>query len=119
MQLTHAQIAILLEVKAELKSCKSTPSKIEQLAHKYNIPRSLLTRGFLFLFQISPYQFWLECVMEYARQQVLAGVSVKDITHQLGYSTQQNFSRAFKSIYKITPRRLLMTAKIVQRADQN
>ncbi len=77
---------------------------IEQLADEVNIDAAYLSRIFRRFHKDTPYRFLVRLKMGHAASLLLnSGKLVKNVAFELGFENPFHFSRAFKSVYGISP----------------
>tara|TARA_B100000242_G_scaffold7358_1_gene4796 strand:- start:2060 stop:3031 length:972 start_codon:yes stop_codon:yes gene_type:complete len=81
-----------------------TIKSIEQLADEVNIDAAYLSRIFRRFHKDTPYRFLIRLKMGHAASLLLnSGKLVKNVAFELGFENPFHFSRAFKSVYGISP----------------
>ena len=70
---------------------------------------STFNRKFKKAYNLSPKKWLIQHNMKLANQALKNGLSVSACASEFGYSTTSNFIKAFKEIYKITPKQHSMT----------
>ena len=70
---------------------------------------STFNRKFKKKHKISPKKWLTQKNMQLASESLRKGVSVSECATEFGYSNTSNFIKAFKEIYKITPKQYTMT----------
>ena len=77
---------------------------VHELAIKAGISRNVMQQGFRQLYATSIKKYQQKKKLEAAALMLTDGLmTIKQISIRLGYSSQSNFSTAFKNIYGITP----------------
>ena len=77
---------------------------IEELANEVNVDPAYLSRIFRRFHKDTPYKFLVRLKMSHAASLLLTtGNLVKNIAFELGFENPFHFSRAFKSVYGISP----------------
>lgn len=85
---------------------------IEFLAHRYNLSVSSLKRAFKQQYSTTPLRYYRKKQVHHAcRQLQIPGLSVADISDQLGFNSPGNFIRAFKKEMGSTPGQYRKQAK--------
>jgi AraC-like DNA-binding protein len=81
---------------------------LDQLAHKFELPRNTLKEGYKFLYGSSLHQFHTDYKMESAMQLLSSGeMLVKEIAFHIGYQNPSHFITAFKKKFGFTPKQFL------------
>lgn len=70
---------------------------------------STFNRKFKKTYNLSPKKWLIQHNMKLANQSLKNGLSVSECASEFGYSNTSNFIKAFKEIYKITPKQYSMT----------
>ncbi len=84
------------------------PITIKELSRKVAINECYLKKGFKVMFGITVFDFYQEQRMEHARYLLYQnGLSVSEVSAQLGYSSISHFSTAFKKHTGIKPCEIL------------
>ena len=90
--------------KAYVEQNIATPPSLSQLARKAGINEYKLKRGFKELFGTTVFGYLSNIRLEKAKTQLLQGnKTIGEIAFDLGYSSSQHFSKAFKKKFGITP----------------
>ena len=77
---------------------------IEELANEVNVDPAYLSRIFRRFHKDTPYKFLIRLKMSHAASLLLTtGNLVKNIAFELGFENPFHFSRAFKSVYGVSP----------------
>jgi AraC family transcriptional activator of pyochelin receptor len=79
------------------------PPSIAQLAKVCGINEFKLKKGFKGLFDKSIFGYLSDHKLNYARQLLLEGIPIKAVAFQLGYSSVQHFSNAFRKKFAVPP----------------
>ncbi|MBB5635331.1 AraC-like DNA-binding protein [Pedobacter cryoconitis] len=79
------------------------PPSIAQLAKVCGINEFKLKKGFKCLFDKSIFGYLSDHKLNYARQLLLEGIPIKAVAFQLGYSSVQHFSNAFRKKFAVPP----------------
>ncbi|HWW41808.1 AraC family transcriptional regulator [Pedobacter sp.] len=82
------------------------PPSVAQLAKICGINEFKLRQGFKGLFDNSIFGYLTDYKLNYARELLLEGKSIKFVAFELGYSSVQHFSTAFKKKFAISPGQL-------------
>lgn len=85
-----------------IQNIHETPS-IGQLAKLCGINEFKLKRGFKDLFEKSIFGYLSDYKLHQAKDLLLEGTPIKSVAFQLGYSSVQHFSNAFKKKFGISP----------------
>ncbi len=94
------------EVKQYLEENYLESIPIKQLSRQFGINECDLKRSFKMEFNNTIFGFVQQLRMERAKQQLLAGKSIKEVAFEIGYEHPHHFSTAFRKWYHITPSRL-------------
>ncbi|MFD5226039.1 helix-turn-helix transcriptional regulator [Microbacterium sp. NPDC058342] len=76
---------------------------VEQMASASALSRSVFTERFRRAFGVSPAQYVAEVRMRAARALLVDGRGVSEVSRELGYSSDEGFSRAFRRHTGLTP----------------
>jgi AraC-like DNA-binding protein len=77
---------------------------IKELANEVNVDAAYLSRIFRRFHKDTPYKFLIRLKMGHAASLLLTtGNLIKNIASELGFENPFHFSRAFKSVYGISP----------------
>ncbi len=77
---------------------------VEQVAEECHLDDAYLCRLFKRYDQETPYRFLLRLKMSYAAERLQsAAILVKQVAEETGFANQFHFSRAFKSVFGISP----------------
>ncbi|AMP99708.1 AraC family transcriptional regulator [Pedobacter cryoconitis] len=79
------------------------PPSIAQLAKVSGINEFKLKKGFKGLFDKSIFGYLSDHKLNYAKQLLLEGIPIKAVAFQLGYSSVQHFSNAFRKKFAVPP----------------
>ncbi len=79
-------------------------ASLQSVADQIGMHPSYLSRYFKEHFEINFIDYITQIKMQYALQLLKKGHSITDVSISLGYSNENNFSRAFKKYTGITPR---------------
>lgn len=89
---------------------------VEELASACKLDRSYFGKVFKSVVGQPPQEFLLRYRMEKAAEELmLTSVAISDISSSVGYSNSMHFSRAFKSVYGISPREYRRKNKLMDR----
>lgn len=89
---------------------------VEELANACKLDRSYFGKVFKSVVGQPPQEFLLRYRMEKAAEELmLTSVAISDISSSVGYSNSMHFSRAFKSVYGISPREYRRKNKLMDR----
>ncbi len=98
---------LLQEIRQHLNVNTDILISLDDLAAQYNISKFHLSHTFREAFGVSPIQYHLHCRLEKARSMVLyTQHTLTSIAEEAGFSCLNDFSRAFKKKYHISPREL-------------
>lgn len=106
MSVTKAQVVALNRLREYIDSTPSQRENISNLVSISNLSEYKLTRGFKELFGVTIYNYQMKVCMNHAATLLKAGMTVKEVSYQLGYKTPNNFSRAFTKYYSFPPQNL-------------
>jgi len=82
------------------------PPSLTELARIAGLNEFKLKKGFKEVFDTSVFGYLSDFRLTEARNELLSGVSIKEISEQLGYSSVQHFTRSFKEKFGVTPGRI-------------
>jgi len=95
---------VIYAIQHEIKSNPLKDKKISLIARDAGINRKLLEAGFKLLFEVTIKQYQLMHKLEYSQQLLDTGrLTIKEIAFKCGYSSQNNYAKAFKKLYGQTP----------------
>lgn len=80
-----------------------TPPSLPELSKIAGLNTYKLKNGFKEVFNNTVYGYLNDVKLMHAREQLLEGVSIKEISMQLGYGSVQHFSKAFRKKFGIPP----------------
>lgn len=86
-----------------LLSHLSDPPSLQQLASIAGINTFKLKKGFKELYDNTVFGCLNEARLQQAREQLLDGVQIKQLAEELGYSSVQHFSTAFRKKFGVPP----------------
>ncbi len=86
---------------------------IKQLSRQFGINECDLKRSFKMEFNNTIFGFVQQLRMERAKQELLAGKSIKEVAFEIGYEHPHHFSTAFRKWYHIPPSRLVAFHQLV------
>ncbi|MEM6804750.1 MAG: AraC family transcriptional regulator [Bacteroidota bacterium] len=100
----------LIEAKEYLNASLENPPTLVELAKLIGLNEYKLKRGFKELFGTTVFGYIQACRMTLARQLLLdTDKSAKEIAYEIGYSSPQHFSKAFKQQFGRTPNSMRKT----------
>ncbi|WP_256012120.1 helix-turn-helix domain-containing protein [Desertivirga xinjiangensis] len=76
---------------------------LQKLAEVGNMTVATLRRQFLRQMGRSAFDYFREVQMRFAFDQLQGGMQVKQVALMLGFASQANFSRTFKTVYRVPP----------------
>ncbi len=76
---------------------------LENIAKKFKLNSSYLSRGFKKEFGLSPVRYLLNRRVHLSKEMLDCGKDITQIALELGFCDQAHFYKAFKSIFAITP----------------
>ena len=104
IQNQKSQSSIIDQVKIIMRTHINEHISIEEIAREISVPVSTLRRTFATTLGISPYQYLLQCKIDYAQQELVRhDYPQRTIAEQLGFADQYHFSRVFKSVTGLRP----------------
>ena len=102
----------LFEAKEILTEKIDAPPTISELSKLIGLNEYKLKRGFKEIFGTTIFGYVHQCRMDSAKRLLLGtDKSAKEIAYEIGYSSPQHFSRAFKKEYGNTPDSIRNTSK--------
>ncbi len=100
----------LIEVKEFINNRIDNPPTLHQISNQINLNEFKLKRGFKELFGTTIFEYTQNCRMELAKQLLLdTDKTAKEIAYEIGYSSPQHFSKAFKNLFGVTPKSITKT----------
>lgn len=87
------------------------PPSLFQLAKICGINEFKLKRGFKDIFQNSAFGYLNDYKLQRAKDLLLTGIPIKDVSEELGYSSVQYFTRVFKNRFGISPGKARLTVQ--------
>ena len=109
----------LLEARAVLQQNMEHPPTIIELARLVGLNEFKLKKGFKELFHTTVFGYVFHQRMSRAKQLLLDTTSpIKDIAYEVGYSSPQHFSNAFRRRYGVAPNRVRKNPDVVSKAGQ-
>jgi len=82
------------------------PPSLTELSRLAGLNEFKLKKGFKEIFNTSVFSYLNNFRLAEAKTSLLSGVSIKEVADQLGYSSIQHFTRAFKDKFGVTPGRM-------------
>lgn len=79
------------------------PPSLTELAKIAGLNEFKLKKGFKEIFNTSVFGYLNDFKLNEARNELLSGIPIKNISHQLGYSSVQHFTKAFKKKFGVSP----------------
>ena len=79
------------------------PPSLTELARVSGLNEFKLKKGFKELFNTSVFGYLSDFRLNEARKVLQSGMPIKEVSDQLGYSSVQHFTRAFKGKFGVTP----------------
>ncbi|HVU57471.1 MAG TPA: AraC family transcriptional regulator [Puia sp.] len=79
------------------------PPSLTELARVAGLNEFKLKKGFKEIFDTSVFGYLNDFRLNEAKTSLLSGVSIKEVSGQLGYSSVQHFTRVFKEKFGVTP----------------
>ncbi len=100
----------LIEAKEFINNRIDNPPTLHQISNQVNLNEFKLKRGFKELFGTTVFEYTQNCRMELAKQLLLdTDKTAKEIAYEIGYSSPQHFSKAFKNLFGVTPKSITKT----------
>jgi AraC family transcriptional regulator, transcriptional activator of the genes for pyochelin and ferripyochelin receptors len=94
-------------VKDFIRKNYSNPTSLYELSKTFGLNEYKLKRGFKELFNISVIDFLITCRLEHGKYLLRdTNKSVSEVAYQIGYSSPEHFSKAFKKKYGISPSKI-------------
>lgn len=95
---------IMMKIRQYLNVNTNISISLEDLAAKYNISKFHLAHTFKAMYGMAPIQYHLYCRMEKAKSMILyTQRPITYIANEVGYTSLNDFSRAFKKRYAQSP----------------
>jgi AraC family transcriptional regulator, transcriptional activator of the genes for pyochelin and ferripyochelin receptors len=95
----------IIYAKEYLEQKVDNPPSLSQLSKVVGLNEYKLKRGFKEVFNTTAFGYLAEYRLELAKQQLLESEkSISEISYQLGYSSPQHFSNAFKKKFGMAPK---------------
>lgn len=105
MNLRDNDIEYLQEAKKLIDKDMSKHYTIFEIARHVGLSESRLTRGFKFLFNLGLFEYWENIRLENAKNMIEnTDKSFKEISKVFGFKYSNNFSKAFKKRFGISPK---------------
>ncbi len=105
MKLRDSDIEYLEEAKKLIDKDMSKHYTILEIARHVGLSESRLTRGFKFLFNLGLFEYLEEARLENAKNMIEnTDKRFKEVSKVFGYKYSNNFSKAFKKRFGISPR---------------
>ena len=82
------------------------PPSLTELARVTGLNEFKLKKGFKEVFDTSVFGYLNNFRLNEAKTSLLSGLSIKQVAEQMGYSSVQHFTRAFKEKFGVTPGRV-------------
>jgi AraC family transcriptional activator of pyochelin receptor len=94
-------------VKDFIRKNYSNATSLYELSRTFGLNEYKLKRGFKELFNISVIDFLITCRLEHGKLLLRdANKSVGEVAYEIGYSSPEHFSKAFKKKYGISPSKI-------------
>ncbi|HJT75513.1 MAG TPA: AraC family transcriptional regulator [Chitinophaga sp.] len=93
----------IIHARDYLLSNLSTPPTIDELSVISGTNSFKLKRGFKELFNTTVFGYLNNARLDNAREQLLSGIPIKNVADELGFSSVQHFSSAFRKKFGCTP----------------
>jgi len=84
----------------------ASPPSLTELARIAGLNEFKLKKGFKEVFNTSVFGYLSDFRLNEARNGLLSGVPIKEVSEHLGYSSVQHFTKAFKGKFGVTPGRV-------------
>lgn len=95
----------ILQARDYLVEHLDTPPSLSELSRIAGLNTYKLKNGFKEVFATTVYGYLNDVKLTRAREQLLAGTSIKDIALELGYGSVQHFSKAYRKKFGLPPGR--------------
>jgi AraC-like DNA-binding protein len=103
----NTDIEKLHAVKDFIRDNYSNATSLYELSRTFGLNEYKLKRGFKELFNVSVIDFLITCRLEQSKLLLRdANKSVSEIAYQIGYSSPEHFSKAFKKKYGLSPSKI-------------
>jgi AraC-like DNA-binding protein len=103
-QTRESQSTIIDQARILMRTHLNEHITIEMIAQELSVPVSTLRRVFTKSLGVSPYQYFLQSKIDYAKRELLRhNYPQRTIAEQLGFADQYHFSRVFKSVTGLRP----------------
>jgi AraC family transcriptional regulator, transcriptional activator for feuABC-ybbA operon len=103
-QSIHTRPSMIDQAKIMMHTHINDHISIEDIAREVKVPLSTFRRTFKKTAGVSPYQYLLQCKIEYAKRDLLrTDTPQRTIAEKLGFSDQYHFSRVFQHITGMRP----------------
>lgn len=102
-ELSATDIAYIHQAKKYIEEHLENPKNIEDLARICGLNQQKLKHGFKKLFGITIFGYLQKCRMMHARNLLLQGISVGEVSFMVGYANISSFSYAFREYYGCSP----------------
>ena len=77
---------------------------VKSLAEYFNISENYLYKSFMKVIEQSPSQFIIQMRLDMAKSYLMSGImTIQQITHETGFTSQQHFSRIFRQHEGLSP----------------
>jgi AraC-like DNA-binding protein len=89
------------------------PPSLTELAKIAGLNEFKLKKGFKEVFNTSVFAYLSDFKLNEARNELLSGATpIKEVAEQLGYSSVQHFTKAFKGKFGVSPGRVKTTSSV-------
>lgn len=99
---TH-KISLAEQIRLYIKDNAINNLTLNGLAMHFNISASHIDRIFKKVFNVSPYQYYLHCKVDMAKEKLKNNMSIELVSEKLGFSNRSHFERTFLKITGQTP----------------
>ena len=115
LKLTNQSVLVNEVIKYILNHISEDLS-VKRLAGIFTVSENYLYKSFMKIAEQSPSQFIIQMRLDLAKNYLASGImSIQQITHEIGFTSQQHFSRAFSQHEGMSPsqyQKMIMNHKI-------
>ncbi|MDC0609836.1 AraC family transcriptional regulator [Vibrio sp.] len=103
---TRRNDTLLNRAKNFVQENLSADISIDDIASSASMSKYHFIRAFKHQFGITPHQYVVNCRVNQARNLLLQGLSLQDVSFHSGFSDHSHLNRHFKRVFGITPKQL-------------
>jgi AraC-like DNA-binding protein len=94
---------LLLKARDHIREMCAGTLSLDQISHDLGMSKYHFLRRFHRQFDLTPYQYVLNCRINRARRHLMSDRSISEVVYENGFADQSHFNRRFRSLYGATP----------------